>query len=66
MSLGKLNELYLDGEEREIDDCKRTHWYKRLPILLGRKPAAESVAKYIRSSEFLRLRNLGILQVKVF
>ena len=25
----------LDGEGRPIDDCKKTHWYKRLPILLG-------------------------------
>ena len=54
-----------DGEEREIDNLKKTHWHQRLPTLTTRKPAADCIP-VISSSEFLRLRNLGILLVKVF
>ena len=50
----------LDGEEREIHGFKETHWHQRLPTLTTRKPAADCIP-VISSSEFLRLRNLGIL-----
>ena len=55
----------LDGEEREKHNFKKTHWHQRLPTLTTRKPAADCIP-VICSSEFFRLRNLGMLQVRDF